>query len=226
MGNTKRASRCSASLSLGLVGTVLFLVLGSGAMMAEDSHVAYLPMIFRAEGQGIRTTACLQVNESTYSQDGWWQDSAKSDGAPERALKAVLAAMQHKDRAALLRLADPVEAKDPKGYDEQASAFFQQFEKLEILAVPRAYEFDGLAVFFLRLRTPQKVAFVPLLFAREQDGSFGFLPHRTRLASYRLVQDWFDSAWGPAKSGQPAYCTETRSSGRRIASHWRLPLIH
>jgi hypothetical protein len=186
----------------------LFLLLGAGMAGAEDGRTVYVPVTFHAEAQDIRTSACLQVEEYVYTQPSWWEDSSGSPTAAERAFKAVIAAIRRKDRAALLRLSDPSASADPKRFDEQAGAFFQQFDALEMVAVPRAYTFDGLAVFFGRFRSPQHMLFVPLVFAHENDGSFGFLPLRADKPTYHVVNDWFNAPWGPAASNKPTYCSD------------------
>ena len=196
---------------LGLVRTLMAIAvvvtLGCGAAVAGPGHPAYLPMIFHAESQSVRTTACLQVIERTYPQSAWWEDSRSTLDAPERALQAVIAAIKHKDRAALYQHSHPTLGRDPKRFDDQAKAFFQQFEAIELSAMPRAYEFDGLVVFFAKIRFKQQTFFAPFIFASEDDGSFGFLPYRTKTLTYQLVDDWFNSTWGPAATANPTYCT-------------------
>ena len=184
------------------------LLLGAGTAGAEDGRTVYVPVTFHAEAQDIRTSACLQVEEHVYTQPSWWEDSSSSATAAERALKGVLAAIRRKDRAALLSLTDPKEGSDTKRFDEQAAAFFQQFEALEIIGVPRAYTFDGLAVFYGRFRSPQHMLFAPLVFAHENDGTFGFLPTRTDKPTYHIVDDWFNAPWGAGPSSKPAYCSD------------------
>jgi hypothetical protein len=184
------------------------LGLGCGAAMAETGRLAYLPTTFKAEGQAIRTTACLQVTERVYPQSAWWEDASGNSDAPERAFAAAIAAIKRRDRAALLKLTDPTQGRDTKNFDEQSGAFFQQFEVIKLVAVPRAYEFDGLVVFFGKLRAGEQTAFVPLSFAVEEDGSFGFLPSRTEKLTYRLVEDWFQTKWGPSATDNPTYCTD------------------
>ncbi|HTD48007.1 MAG TPA: hypothetical protein VK881_12140 [bacterium] len=197
--------------AFGLVRTLMVIAvglsLGCGAAAAGPGHPAYLPMIFHAESQSIRTTACLQVVERTYPQSAWWEDTKSTLDAPERALGAVIAAIKRKDRTALYQQSHPTLGRDPKRFDDQAKAFFQQFEVIELSAVPRAYEFDGLAVFFAKIRFKQQTFFAPFIFASEDDGSFGFLPYRTDTVTSQLVADWFNSPWGPAATANPAYCT-------------------
>jgi len=189
--------------------TVIAVVLGlrCGVAAAAPGHPAYLPMTFDAESQSIKTAACLEVVERAYRQSAWWEGPMSALDAPERALKAVIAAIKRKDRAAFYQQAHPTLGRDPKRFDEQAKAYFQQFEALELVGVPRAYEADGLVVFFAKIRFKQQTFFAPFVFASEDDGSFGFLPYRTEALTYRLVADWFNASWGPAATANPTYCT-------------------
>ena len=185
------------------------LGVGSGVVTAEDARVVYLPMSFSTEARVIRTTACLQVSERVYPQTAWWEDTAGDASGPDRAFKAVIAAIKRKDRAALLKATDPEQGKDTKRFDDQAGAFFQQFEVVELITVPRAYEFDGLAVFFGKLRAKSgRTIFAPFAFAYEGDGSFGFLPSRTRKLTFELVTDWFMPSDGPPPTDNPPYCAD------------------
>jgi hypothetical protein len=182
--------------------------LGHATASAENSRSAYLRMTFSAEGHAIRTTACLHVTERVYPQPAWWEAVSGNASAPERALKAVIAAIKRKDRPALLKLSHPTQGRDPKRFDDQAAAYFQQFEALQLVAIPRAYEFDGLAVFFAKLRMKDQAVFAPFIFAYEDDGSFGFLPYRTETLTYKLVENSFDSTWRTAATATPVYCTQ------------------
>ncbi len=186
----------------------VLLLLGANMAEAEDGRTVYVPVTFHAEAQDIRTSACLQVEEHIYTQPSWWEDSSSSATAAERAFKGVLAAIRRKDRAALLSLTDPKAGSDTKRFDEQAGAFFQQFEALEMIGVPRGYTFDGLAVFYGRFRSPQHMLFAPFVFAHENDGTFGFLPTRTDQPTYHIVDDWFNAPWGAGPSSKPAYCSD------------------
>jgi hypothetical protein len=198
----------SFTIARKLMAVVGLLGLGCGVAKAETSRLAYLPTTFKAEGQAIRTTACLQVIERVYRQSAWWEDVSGNADPPERAFKAVISAIQRKDRAALLKLSDPTQGRDTKNFDEQSGAFFQQFGVIKLVAVPRAYEFDGLAVFFAKFQSGEQTAFVPFSFAYEEDRSFGFLPSRTKELTYQLVEDWFQTKWGPSATDNLTYCTD------------------
>ena len=106
------------------VAAIGSLGLGCNVALAADARVAYLPIAFHAESETIQTTACLQVTERVYPQSAWWESANGNAEAPERAFKAVIAAIKHKDRAALLKLSDPAERADLKEFDKQAAAFF------------------------------------------------------------------------------------------------------
>ena len=193
-------------------------ILMSGGVVASAATVVNLPITFSAEGHPVRTSACLQVKETLYPKQGWWQESTGSDTAGEKAFKSVLTAIKRKDKSELLSLTDPAE-RDPKKFEEQAQAFFQQLDVLDIDSVPRAYELDGLAVFYAKIKSKTRSFYAPFIFRRETDGSFGFLPYRTNQVSFQLVQDWFTTPWGPAGTESPAYCSadELKDSGYKTS---------
>lgn len=193
-------------MGLLIAAGALGLCCGTGA--AETGRTVYLALSFNAEGETIPTTACLRVTERAYPQSRWWEDPSRVPDAPERALKAVIAAIREKDRAALYDLSHPTLGRDVKQFDEQARAYFSQFATIELIGIPRAYEFDDLTVFFGKFRFKEQTLFAPLTFAAERDGSFGFLPYRTDKLSYRLVEDWFQPRRGPAGRTDPSYCSD------------------
>jgi len=204
------------STALAVIGIVM---LWCGAAVAEASHPAYLATVFSVEDKPTNTTACMEVAERTYSRAKWWEDAAASDDPAERAFKAMLAAMKRQDRDGLLQLSHPTLGRDPKRFEEQASAFFQQFQIVVVTSVPKAYELDGLAIFYAKLQIHENSVFVPFLFAREDSGAYGFLPYRTDLLTYQLLDAWFRADRGPAKTEHPAYCTEdeVKHTTHRIA---------
>src|ERR1700736_5917186 len=126
------------------MAVVSLLSLGCGVATAKSSRSAYLRMVFSAEGRAIRTTASLQVTERMYPQSAWWEVVRGDARAPERALAAVIAAIKRKDRPALLNLSHPTAGRDPRRFDEQATAFFEHSGVLELNPIPRADDFDGL----------------------------------------------------------------------------------
>jgi hypothetical protein len=188
----------------------------SDIVSAQDVRTVYAPVTFHAEAGDLRTRACLQLTEHVYPATAWWESASGVAGAPERALGSVVAAIKQKDRSALLKLTDPVQARDTARFDKQAGAFFEQFQSIRLIAVPRAYEFDGLVVFLGKFQSTRQTAFVPLVFAREAEDTFGFLPSRTNKASFRIVEDWFGPS-GSAPADTPPYCTDadvTRATHR------------
>jgi hypothetical protein len=201
------------------------LGLASGVASAQDARTVYAPVPFHAEAGDVRTTACLELTERTYPATAWWEAGSAGAGAPERAFRSVVTAIKQKDRGALLKLTDPAQARDTAKFDRQADAFFEQLRTLQLVAVPRAYEFDGLVLFFAKLQSPKQTGFVPYVFAHETDGTFGFLPARSNAASYRLVNDWFAPARS-APTDTPPYCADAdvkRATHRvsLVPSAWR-----
>jgi hypothetical protein len=200
------------------------LFLGAAAS-AQDTRTVYAPIIFNAEAGTLRTSACLQLVERVYPLTPWWENAAAAANGPDRAFKAVIAAIKQKDRAALLKLTDPAQARDTARFDQQANAFFQQFESIRLLAVPRAYEVDGLVVYFGKFQAPTQTAYVPLAFARESDDSFKFLPSRTDKVTFVLLNDWVNPSRS-ASFDNPSYCSDaevTRATHRvsLVPGSWR-----
>jgi hypothetical protein len=199
---------CALGAVYRLAAALSLLGLGCGAAAAQMSRTVYLPMTFHAEGRPLRTSACLQVIERAYPQSAWWNDLSGNATAAEHAFKAVVAAIKSRNRDALFNLSDPAQGRDPTRFDKQAGAFFEQFGALEMVAVPLAYEFDGLAVFFAKFRSGGRTFYAPLAFAYGADGKPGFLPYRTEQLTYFLVRDWFDAPWGPGSTDTASYCTD------------------
>jgi hypothetical protein len=174
--------------------------------------VAYLPLTFVSDTGPIQTKACLQVTERIYPETKTWQGFGPSADGPEKAMESLIAVFKRKDREALWQMSDAVLGRDPKQFDDQANAYFSQFETAEIASIPRAYEFAGFVVFFARLHWTGQTFSSAFIFHRGKDGAFGFLPYRTNDLTFQLVREWFDTPWGPGKAAEPSHCsTETVS---------------
>lgn len=177
-------------------------------MTAGNDSLVYLPLTFYTETQAIRTSICLEVTEHLNPSSRWWESSGASGNASERAFKALLASIKRKDLNALFELCDPTVGRDPQGFNDQATALFQQLEKVQVVAVPRAYEFDGFVVFFAQIHFKGKSFCAPFIFKYKKNGSLGFLPRRTDNLTFLLVNDWFNESGG-SFTDKPAYCSNT-----------------
>ena len=198
--------------------------LGAVAASAQDIRTVYAPMPFSVERGILQTSACLELTERVYPATRWWERAPAAVGGPDRAFELVIAALKQKKRDALLALTDPTQLRNIPDFDRQAAAFFQQFESIELLAVPRAYELDGLVVFFGQFRSGTQTAFVPLMFAYGNNDTYGFLPSRTTSTTFRLVNDWF-APLGVAADA-PVYCkdSDVKRATHRVSlvpSQWR-----
>jgi hypothetical protein len=207
-----------------LVVAALFS-LGAVAASAQDVRTVYAPMPFNLERGILRTSACLQLTERVYPSTRWWERAPAATAGPDRAFELVIAALKQKKRDALLALTDPTQLRNIAEFDKQAAAFFQQFDSIELLAVPHAYEFDGLVVFFGQFRSETQTAFVPITFAYGNNDTYGFLPSRANNTTFRLVNDWFARS-GTATADGPAYCedSDVRRATHRVSlvpSQWR-----
>lgn len=212
------------SIWLGRQHPIAWVFLISSALLcatagAQTGKVTQLPLTLPTWVDPIRTSACLQVIERRYAAPAWWGNAKDSDEPADRAFKEVIAALRHKDRDALWKLSDPDLGRDAKQFDQQSSALFQQFQTIEIVAVPWAYEFDGLVVFYPKLRFQGQTVSASLAFAHRQDGTFGYLPYRIKRLTFELVEDWFHAPWGPDKTDHPTYCfdEDVRRSTHRVS---------
>ncbi len=202
---------------------------GSPAVLAQEPRLVHASMIFNAEAGPLQTSACLELTERVYPAAKWWETAVGEGAAADRAFKAVIAAIRARDRAALLKLTDPTQARDTAQFDRQANAFFAQFQSIQMVAVPRAYEFDGLVVFFGTFKSEDQTAVVPLVFAHQGADRFGFLPARAKGVTFTLVTEWFTATAGPGRD-TPAYCDApaVRRATHRVAlggSSWRPSLL-
>ncbi|OAI20178.1 hypothetical protein A1359_21350 [Methylomonas lenta] len=172
---------------------------------AMDGKSVYLPIVFHSEAKDILTSLCLGVKEYDYVDNQWWSKPATGAQKPEESFKAVLTAIKAKNKQALYDLSHSEFGRDPKQFDQQAQAYFQQFETIKISSIPVAYGFDGFFVFYVNLEFNNQQAFVPFLFAVDKDGVYKFLPYRIDYIGYSFVNDWFSSSWGRG-SETPEYC--------------------
>ncbi len=172
---------------------------------AADGKSVYLPIVFHSEAKDLLTGLCLGVKEYDYAENNWWSKPATGVQKPEESFKVMLAAIKSKNKQALHELSHPEFGRDPKQFDQQAQAYFQQFETIKISAIPVAYGFDGFFVFYVNMEFNNKQAFVPFLFAVDKDGVYKFLPYRIDYIGYSFVNDWFSSSWGRG-SEKPEYC--------------------
>lgn len=180
--------------------------------IAKESAAStvYLPMTFFTEAEKIETSACLEVEERVYPDDAWWRQTTSTSVESEQAFKKVISAIKSKNEEALYALSGAEQRSDRDGFNEQAQAFFEQFESVDIAAVPRSYQFDDTSVFFVRFRFKDRQFFVPMVFGYQEDGTYRFLPKRSQRVTYKLVRDWFMSSWGPSVAAEPMFCaTET-----------------
>jgi hypothetical protein len=178
------------------------------AYALDDSRPAYLRLVFNAEGQLMATAGCLSVVERHYAGAHWWSESdMDKDRGLGSAFKRVLAAIKNKDRESLLQLSAP-SSRDPKIFDQQASAFFEQFSVLTVTEVPLSIQVDSLVIFFISVDYQGKVSKAPLVFQKAGENQFWFLPERSNSLEYALARDWFEVA--SKNTGTPSdsvYCT-------------------
>jgi hypothetical protein len=193
-----------------LLAAVVLLNLVCGSALAQDAGSVFLPLSFHSDtatGE-LRTSACLQVLERQYPDNPWWERTNRMTPAAE-VFKQFIAAVKGGNYSAFQELSDASQVKDAAEFKKQATGYFEQAQAFEFISARRAYEFDGLIVFFagMRDRSDGRTGFSPLVFA-VQGQSFKFSPNRTKLITYELVSDWFSAEWGPSGAGSPSYCSD------------------
>ncbi len=204
----RRPSIHSLFVVLFVPAAVGSLSLVCSALLAAEERIVYLPMAFHVEARAHSTSACLQVTERVYPQSAWWEE-ADGDADPyEESFRKVIDAIKRQDRAAFFELSHSEQRRYRDRVEEQADAFFKQFEVVDLVAVPRGYEFDGLVMLFSSMQYKERTFAFPFLFAYEDHGALGFLPYRTRQWTYQLVVDSLDSMLEPAATDHPRFCTE------------------
>lgn len=205
----------------GISAFVVTLAMSCAPTLAASKPVL-LPWTYENWGKPVKTDACFQISETVYpaNSGGRWTGFGSMASPTEKAFEAVLAAIVKKDKDALLRLSDPGSGRQPGQFDEQATAYFKQFETLKVADVPYSYAFGPFNVFFARLQFPDRSIFAPFVFHRWAEGEYGFLPSRTDDLVFRLLTEWFQAPWGPASSTQASYCPVTDSH----AFAYRIPI--
>ena len=200
-------------------------VLAAATAQAQESRTVHAPMTFKAEAGPLRSTACLQLVERTLPATRWWEADGRGASPADAAFKAVIAALKQQDRAALVKLTDAAQARDTANFDKQAYAFFAQLKAIQLVEVSRAYEFDGLAVYMAKLQSDAQTAYVPFAFTHQADDSYQFLPARSDLVTFTMVNDWYIPSLS-APPVAPPYCAESavkRATHRvsLVSSSWR-----
>lgn len=213
----KHHTICKAKQTATIIPSLAFYFLVSlpGITFGQENGQAYLPLTFHAESGPLRTTACLEVTEFS-PEEGF--------AGKTRAIIQVIQAFKDKNREALWSLADPRYGRNPKRFDRQAFAFFEQFEVLEFIGVRHAFAFDGLMLFIAELKHKDGQLFAPFLFSFSQDGSLAFLPYRTQALSYLLIKEWFDLSLRAGTARTPTYCSG--SIVKRATHRFIVPAIN
>lgn len=199
----------------------LILFMRISDVLATDFHNINLPLIFNTESEPVKTSACLQVAEKNYGDLRWWESKTGNQTPAELSFSKTISAIIKGDKKALYELSD-LQDTEPKNFEQQANAYFEQLKTIQIASTPLAYEFNNIAVFYVKLtytyKNQQKSFFAPFVFSESPDGSFKFLPSRSNHLGYVLLDNWFESGWGPSTSS-PIYCNENelRNSNITIA---------
>ncbi len=187
---------------------LLFTIALSSPIYAQEEKRVEIPLTYSEGAMAVETSACLSIQEKTYAPElsDWKNFKNMTQAGPEKALIETVTAMQRKDGSRLKELSHPEFGRDPKQFEEQASAYFSQLEAFQVNKVSSYSKFDNLVVFFVRLTSNDKAGFADFPFMYDEHGNFGFLPYKSKSLALDLTRDWFQSDWGPAKSKSPSYC--------------------
>ena len=190
----------------------------SRAQVTEEPRQVYLRVVFNAEGKLRPTSGCFNAIERVYSRSRWWSEAGAEPGSSEDAFYRVIKAFKAKDRDGLRNLSDP-SSREPKVFDAQADAFFQQFGALELSAIPRSIQVESLTVFLLTVVFQGHATSAPMVFRKGGNGQNWFLPDKSKSLAYSLARDWLD-AMQQAEISDSLYCQQ---SAIAQATH-RIPL--
>jgi len=206
---SRNGARLLSAAYLILVVTLLGLLGIEPTADSAESRVrtAYLKLVFNAEGKPEPTSGCFNVQEQRYEDARWWSKPEVTERHDvEHLLKKVVATFKNRDRVSLLQMSDPA-FRDPKVFDKQAEAFFQQFSVLTVKEIPRSIQINSLILFFLTFDYQGKVSSAPLVFRKASENEFLFLPERSTSLDYFLVSEWFDTLSRSADKADFYYCT-------------------
>ena len=170
---------------------VALALLVCSPVRAQQAETVMTPLSFHGESGKIPIGACLQVKARTYPETPWWLSTSKATAA-EKALGAVLTALKTKNKKALLELSEPPSPKTAKEFDSQVDVLTQQLAALNVTGIRRAYEFDGLLVFDVRLQAAAgggATIAAPFTFVLGSTGTAKYLPVRPESVTFALVQD-------------------------------------
>ncbi|MDQ1813036.1 hypothetical protein RBA41_06930 [Massilia sp. CCM 9210] len=216
-----------SSPSRHLLATVAaaIVLLGSGGAFAAGFTARAVPMLLHPyDDKFIPTAACMDVAERRYDDPDWVGKAAwPGADAAEKSLISVVAALRAGERDRVLALSDPEHGRDPAQFDTQYTAFVQQLKFFRLSGVQYAYRLGTVTVFFMRIELAGKAGVrwaSPFAFDTHPDGSVWFLPYRPTDLGFMLLQDWFNSEFGPTGRQSPQYCDTKGASGARF----RLPL--
>jgi hypothetical protein len=188
------------------IAFALGLYCGQALAAQANARAVFIPLVFDIEHSTTLTRACLKGVEQDFQQNRWWQNNNAAIGRDEQTLIKVIAAMRKKDQAALYHLS---EAANRKRFDNQAAAYFAQLQAANIIAIPWKFDLGGAVVFYAKLSIQNDTGYAAFAFARSHDGQLKFLPGVGNRTDIALMNKWFYSPWGPARSGQPTYCARS-----------------
>lgn len=143
-------------------------------------------MVFSQEGTKIKTSACLQIEEKLYATEhSNWENFKTLKDDPEKTLTKTITAIQKKDDQSFKELSHPeFIAKD---FETQKSAYFKQFEQIQISGIKGYLKFDNLINFIVQLKFKDKVFFSDFLFISDENENLGFIQDKKGSLNLQLA---------------------------------------
>ena len=200
------------SLSAVIMATFILNVVPVLAQENHEEKLVKIPVIVSTTfgGKPVMSFACLGIKERRY--DGNWENFIKTaQTAPEKALISTIHAMQAKDLEALKAVSHTDFLANPKQFDEQAKAFFSQFQIFELDGVNASFSYDDMVVFLIKIKYKGRADFIRFVLRHDAvQNKYGFLTGFSNKDPNDLpgiiARDWFVSPWGPAKTTAFLYC--------------------
>jgi len=206
---------------IGIFQLLLLLVFTavSGASIVQaavpvDQRVA-IPLVFSVEGDLLRTTACIPLIQKTFGEMPWQVFRKTAKRMPEVTLLRTIEAIKGKNKTRFIEMSHPVLGRDPEQLAFQMNAFMQQLNVVDMVSVDAYIKFDDFLLYMVTMRYQGKDMRIDFLFALDEQGTYRFLPYRTRDLAYEAVLNWAVSDWGIGGS-DPAYCSDENLA---VANH-------
>lgn len=184
--------------------TGFFALLIAATALAEPVP-RHLPLRFQVDAGPVRTSVCAEVTEHVYGVTAWWKAIDPAADPRQRALQAVIDAINRQDVKGLEALTSAAGAPESE-YRQQMQLMLKQSSFVSSIDAVQMYEVGPVLVAFARMHVNDKVGYANLLFTKDGD-RYWFRAAKPRYSAFVLLRDWVDSPWGLVDSQAPGYCS-------------------